>query len=249
MPPYLIALGIGDIGVRAEGPRTGVYTEPAVLSDAAKEFVDLERMVAAAESLLGPYRWGRYDLLILPPSFPFGGMENPRLTFATPTIIAGDRSLVSLVAHSCPVSPKKRTSASSSARYMPSTRCMSARRRAMPNILPRCAKGWLNLPDDLAQQFPTQEHLRKHALIRAGFRDERSIAASSRAEALRLAAFVKPIDEYAIVTTSSSLVVVYTAKSQSYRQMGRAEFQRSKQAVLDFVDSLLGVERGNTTGR
>jgi aminopeptidase N len=63
------------------------------------EFVDLEKMVAAAETLLGPYRWGRYDVLVLPPSFPFGGMENPRLTFATPTILAGDRSLVSLVAH------------------------------------------------------------------------------------------------------------------------------------------------------
>jgi aminopeptidase N len=99
VPPYLIALGIGDIGLRTEGPRTGVFAEPPALEDAAKEFVDLERMVSAAESLLGPYRWGRYDLLILPPSFPFGGMENPRLTFATPTIIAGDRSLVSLVAH------------------------------------------------------------------------------------------------------------------------------------------------------
>ena len=99
IPPYLIALAVGDIAFRAEGPRTGVFTEPAALEDAAKEFVDLERMVTVAESLLGPYRWGRYDLLVLPPSFPFGGMENPRLTFATPTIIAGDRSLVSLVAH------------------------------------------------------------------------------------------------------------------------------------------------------
>ena len=99
VPPYLIALGIGDLGVRTEGPRTAVFTEPPILDAAAKEFGDLERMVSAAESLLGPYRWGRYDLLILPPSFPFGGMENPRLTFATPTIIAGDRSLVSLVAH------------------------------------------------------------------------------------------------------------------------------------------------------
>ena len=99
VPPYLIALGVGDIAFRAEGPRTGVFTEPPVLDAAANEFVDLERMVTAAESLLGPYRWGRYDLLVLPPSFPFGGMENPRLTFATPTILAGDRSLVSLVAH------------------------------------------------------------------------------------------------------------------------------------------------------
>jgi aminopeptidase N len=99
IPPYLIALAVGDIGFRAESQRTGVYTEPSALDAAAGEFVDLERMVGAAESLLGPYRWGRYDLLVLPPSFPFGGMENPRLTFATPTIIAGDRSLVTLVAH------------------------------------------------------------------------------------------------------------------------------------------------------
>ena len=99
IPPYLIALAVGDIAFRSLGPRTGVYTEPAMLTRAASELVDLERMVSAAESLGGPYRWGRYDVLILPPSFPFGGMENPRLTFATPTILAGDRSLVSLLAH------------------------------------------------------------------------------------------------------------------------------------------------------
>jgi aminopeptidase N len=99
VPPYLIALAIGDIADRAIGPRTAVYTEPAVLERAVHEFADLEKMVEQAEPLLGPYRWGRYDLLVLPPSFPFGGMENPRLTFATPTVIAGDRSLVSLVAH------------------------------------------------------------------------------------------------------------------------------------------------------
>ena len=99
VPPYLIALAVGDITFRSLGPRTGVYTEPSMLDAAAGEFVDLEKMVTAAETLLGEYRWGRYDLLVLPPSFPFGGMENPRLTFATPTILAGDRSLVSLVAH------------------------------------------------------------------------------------------------------------------------------------------------------
>jgi leukotriene-A4 hydrolase len=99
VPPYLIALAIGDIADKAIGARTAVYTEPSGLDRAASEFVDLERMVEAAERLAGPYRWGRYDLLVLPPSFPFGGMENPRLTFATPTVIAGDRSLVSLVAH------------------------------------------------------------------------------------------------------------------------------------------------------
>jgi aminopeptidase N len=98
-PPYLIALAVGDLAFKPLGPRTGVWTEPSMLDRSANELVDLETMVAAAERLYGPYRWGRYDLLVLPPSFPFGGMENPRLTFATPTIIAGDRSLVSLVAH------------------------------------------------------------------------------------------------------------------------------------------------------
>lgn len=96
---YLIALAIGDLAFKPLGARTGVYTEPSMLDKAANELVDVEKMVEAAESLYGPYAWGRYDLLVLPPSFPFGGMENPRLTFATPTIIAGDRSLVSLVAH------------------------------------------------------------------------------------------------------------------------------------------------------
>jgi aminopeptidase N len=99
VPPYLIALAVGDIDFRPIGARTGVYAEPSVVDSAAREFADVERMVEAAESLYGPYRWGRYDILVLPPSFPFGGMENPRLTFATPTILAGDRSLVSLIAH------------------------------------------------------------------------------------------------------------------------------------------------------
>ncbi|HEX6751061.1 MAG TPA: M1 family metallopeptidase [Longimicrobium sp.] len=99
VPPYLIALAVGDLAFRPLGPRTGVWTEPAVLERAASEFAELEKFVDAAEGLYGPYRWGRYDLLVLPPSFPFGGMENPRLTFATPTVLAGDRSLVSLVAH------------------------------------------------------------------------------------------------------------------------------------------------------
>ncbi len=99
IPPYLIAIAVGDIAFRSLGPRTGVYAEPVVVDSAAREFVDVEKMIDAAEALYGPYRWGRYDILVLPPSFPFGGMENPRLTFATPTILAGDRSLVSLVAH------------------------------------------------------------------------------------------------------------------------------------------------------
>ena len=94
-----MALAVGDLEFRPLGPRSGVYAEPAVVERAAWELADTPKMIAAAEKLYGPYRWGRYDMLVLPPSFPFGGMENPRLTFATPTILAGDRSLVSLVAH------------------------------------------------------------------------------------------------------------------------------------------------------
>jgi len=99
VPSYAIAIAAGDLAFRPLGPRTGVWTEPAMMERAAAELADTDRMVAAAETLYGPYRWGRYDLLVLPPSFPYGGMENPTLTFLTPTFIAGDRSLVGLVAH------------------------------------------------------------------------------------------------------------------------------------------------------
>jgi leukotriene-A4 hydrolase len=99
IPSYLLALAIGDIEFRAFDHRTGVYAEPTVIEKAARELEDTPAKMAAAEALYGPYRWGRYDIIILPPSFPFGGMENPRLTFATPTILAGDKSLVALVAH------------------------------------------------------------------------------------------------------------------------------------------------------
>ncbi len=99
IPSYLFALAVGDLAFRPLGPRSGVYAEPSVVDKAAWEFADTEKMIAAAEELYGPYRWGRYDILVLPPSFPFGGMENPRLTFATPTVLAGDRSLVALIAH------------------------------------------------------------------------------------------------------------------------------------------------------
>jgi aminopeptidase N len=97
--PYLIAIAAGDIAFRALGPRTGVWAEPATLDAAAYELADTEKMVSAAEKLYGPYRWVRYDMIVLPPSFPYGGMENPTLTFLTPTFIAGDRSLNGLVAH------------------------------------------------------------------------------------------------------------------------------------------------------
>ena len=99
IPPYLIALAVGDLQFKAMSDITGVYAEASVLDAAAAEFIDTQAMVDATEKLFGPYRWGRYDLLILPPSFPFGGMENPRLSFITPTVIAGDKSLVSLIAH------------------------------------------------------------------------------------------------------------------------------------------------------
>ena len=103
-------------------------------------------------------------------------------------------------------------------------------------------EGWMNLPETISGDFPTAEHLRKHALIRSGFHDKRSLVASSKAEALRLAAFVEPMDEYAIVTILGSMVEVYTAKSQSNRAMERGEFQKSKIAVLEWIGALIGVE-------
>lgn len=99
IPPYLIALAVGDLVFAPTGDRTGVYAEPSVVEAAAREFEDTESMMQAVESLYGRYRWGRYDILVLPPAFPFGGMENPMLTFVSPTVIAGDKSLVSLIAH------------------------------------------------------------------------------------------------------------------------------------------------------
>ena len=99
IPSYLLAIAAGDLVFEPISARSGVWAEPAMVNKAAKEFEDTEKMIGAAENLYGEYRWGRYDMLVLPPSFPFGGMENPRLTFATPTVIVGDKSLVSLVAH------------------------------------------------------------------------------------------------------------------------------------------------------
>jgi aminopeptidase N len=99
VPIYLMSIAIGDLTFASVGPRTGVYAEPSVIERGAYECAEMEAMLRTAEALYGPYRWGRYDVLILPPSFPYGGMENPRLTFLTPTFLAGDRSLVSLIAH------------------------------------------------------------------------------------------------------------------------------------------------------
>lgn len=99
IPCYLLALAVGELEFKVLDERTGVYAEPSMLESCAKELVDMGKMVDVAEELYGPYQWERFDVIVLPPSFPFGGMENPRLTFATPTIIAGDKSLVSLIAH------------------------------------------------------------------------------------------------------------------------------------------------------
>lgn len=99
IPAYLMALAVGDLRFKSIDKRTGIYAEPTMIDKAANEFAEVGEMVRAAERLYGPYRWGRYDALILPPGFPIGGMENPKLTFCTPTIIAGDKSLMNLVAH------------------------------------------------------------------------------------------------------------------------------------------------------
>ena len=96
---YLLALTVGDLAFASTGRNSGVYAEPAMLEKSVWELNSMQSMIDSAEKLYGPYAWERYDVVILPPSFPFGGMENPRLTFATPTIIAGDRSLVALIAH------------------------------------------------------------------------------------------------------------------------------------------------------
>jgi aminopeptidase N len=99
IPSYLLAIAVGNIYFAPIGEDTGIYAEPEMLDASSYEFADTQAMFEQAEALFGPYEWGRYDLLILPPSFPFGGMENPRLSFLTPSLLAGDRSLVGVVAH------------------------------------------------------------------------------------------------------------------------------------------------------
>lgn len=99
IPPYLFALAVGDLARKPLSPRSSVVAEPSVVDAAAREFEDVEHHMKAAEALFGPYLWDRFDLLVMPPSFPYGGMENPRLTFLTPTLLAGDKSLVNVVAH------------------------------------------------------------------------------------------------------------------------------------------------------
>ncbi len=99
VPSYLIALAVGDLEFKETGPRTGVYADKTVIKQAVKEFADAESMLRAAEQTLGPYRFARYDILVMPAGFPVGGMANPRLSFISPTVIAGDKSLVAVIAH------------------------------------------------------------------------------------------------------------------------------------------------------
>ncbi|CAB1333767.1 unnamed protein product [Coregonus sp. 'balchen'] len=99
MPSYLIAIVVGALESREIGPRSRVWSEKEFVDKAAFEFSETETMLKTAEDLAGPYVWGQYDILVLPPSFPYGGMENPCLTFATPTLLAGDRSLSNVIAH------------------------------------------------------------------------------------------------------------------------------------------------------
>lgn len=99
IPSYLLAIAAGDLVFQPITDNAGVWAEPSMVKGASDEFVDTGKMIDTTEKLYGPYRWDRYDILVLPPSFPYGGMENPRLTFATPTVITGDKSLVSLIAH------------------------------------------------------------------------------------------------------------------------------------------------------
>jgi hypothetical protein len=99
---------------------------------------------------------------------------------------------------------------------------------------------WLSLPDEQSERFGSPDHLRRWALVKAGFRDERSVVCASKAEAKRVAAFIKPMDDYAVVIVREAVVIVYTAKSQSVRAMGKQEFQASKEAVLNVLADLLG---------
>lgn len=99
IPPYLLAFAVGDLAQRPLSARSAVWADPSLVDAAAEEFTGVEQMMLAAEKLFGPYEWDRYDILVMPPSFPYGGMENPRLTFVTPSILAGDRSLVNVIAH------------------------------------------------------------------------------------------------------------------------------------------------------
>lgn len=119
------------------------------------------------------------------------------------------------------------------------TRSEASHRHYMATV----SEAWRNLPEAIADRFPSEDHLRKWALIRAGFHNSRSIATSSKADAERLAAFMRPLDDFAVIDATDSVVTVYTAKSQSWQAMGKEQFQRSKTAVLDIIADLIGSSR------
>jgi hypothetical protein len=102
---------------------------------------------------------------------------------------------------------------------------------------------WLNLPEEFSERYPTSEHLRKYALIKAGYCDSQTFVCASKAEAERLVAFIKPIDEFSVVLAKEYTVTRYTAKSQSYRAMGKDDFQKSKEAVLEIVSAMIGTTK------
>lgn len=106
------------------------------------------------------------------------------------------------------------------------------------------AEAWRNIPDELLDEYPTPEHLRKKALIAKRYADHRDHICATKVEARKLRAFIKPLDDYAVIEVRECVVRVWTAKSQSTKAMGAKDFQQSKQDVLDFIDDLLGVERG-----
>lgn len=108
---------------------------------------------------------------------------------------------------------------------------------------------WENLPEQMADRFPSPDHLRSYCLIKTGWRLERTHVAATKAEALRLAAFIQPIDDFAIVTTSGLSVTVWTAKSQSTRAMNKQDFQRSKEDVLGVLADLIGTSKEALTER
>ena len=105
------------------------------------------------------------------------------------------------------------------------------------------ADAWQNLPDDLAERFPTSEHLRKYCLIKGGFCDTHTLVCSSKSEAVRIASFMRPIDQFAVITVKDQTVTRYTAQSQSMRAMDKQRFQASKDAVLDILAKMLEVTK------
>jgi len=166
IPSYLLALAVGELESRDLSPRARVWAEPATIGKAAWEFAGVEEMIVKAEEVFGPYDWERYDLLVLPPSFPYGGMENPRMTFLTPTLLAGDRSLVDVVAHELAHSWTGNlvTNATAEHFWLNEGFTVWAERRLLRNIRGEdaCAMGWAigqNALDESLERFAATPEL------------------------------------------------------------------------------------------